>query len=362
MSAKHAIAKFFIYENIPPSKARGHFYQLMIDEIALAGTGFVGPTAYEIGGPLLDDEIEELKEYIELFKKKFDTYGVTIMCDGWSSTTRLSIINFLVYCDGKVVFHRSFNTSDNDKDASYIFTLMDQVVQQIGSKSVVQMITDNGSAYKKAGEMLMQVNPNLYWTPCAAHSLDLILHDFAAIEVVRNVLEKAKRVTNFIYNHGRILAIYRTYCKGELIRPGQTRFGTNYIALQSILEHKSGLQRMFTSDDWGMSAGSRDPVGKRVQATILDAKFWEKAKIVVDIHAPIAKVLKMVDGERRATMPYVYEAMIRARHAITEIAPKSCKKYLDIVDARWKKQIIQPIHMANMVVDIYCAIISCFRL
>ena len=185
MSAKHAIAKFFIYENIPPSKARGHFYQLMIDEIALAGTGFVGPTTYEIGGPLLDDEIEELKEYIELFKKKFDTYGVTIMCDGWSSTTRLSIINFLVYCDGNVVFHRSFNTSDNDKDASYIFTLMDQVVQQIGSKSVVQMITNNGNAYKKAGEMLMQVNPNLYWTPCAAHSLDLILHDFAAIEVVR---------------------------------------------------------------------------------------------------------------------------------------------------------------------------------
>ena len=143
--------------------------------------------------------------------------------------------------------------------------------------------------------------------------------------------------------------MYRTYCSGELIRPGQTRFGTNYIALQSILEHKSGLQRMFTSDDWAMSAGTKDPMGKRVQATILDAKFWEKSKQVVNIHAPIAKVLKMVDGERRATMPYVYEAMMRARKAIAEIAPKSCKKYLDIVDARWKKQIIRPIHMVGMV-------------
>uniref|UniRef100_A0A5B7BTT9 Uncharacterized protein n=1 Tax=Davidia involucrata TaxID=16924 RepID=A0A5B7BTT9_DAVIN len=54
----------------------------------------------------------------------------------------------------------------------------------------------------------------------------------------------------------------------------------------------------------------------------------------------------MVDGERKTTMPYVYEVMKRARQDIKDIAPKSCKKYLDIVDARWKKQIIQHIHMA----------------
>ena len=87
-------------------------------------------------------------------------------------------------------------------------------------------------------------------------------------------------------------------------------------------------------------------MGKRVQSTILDAKFWEKSKQVINIHSPIAKVLKMVDGERRATMSYVYEAMMCARKAIAEITPKSCKKYLDIVDARWKKQIIRPIHIA----------------
>ncbi|KAA8547073.1 hypothetical protein F0562_003502 [Nyssa sinensis] len=95
-SAKHSIAKFFIYENIPPSKAQGHFYQMMIDEIALAGVGLKGPTPYEIGGPLLDDEIEELREYI-----------------------------------------KSVNTSSYDKDANYIFQLMDQVVEEIGERYVV---------------------------------------------------------------------------------------------------------------------------------------------------------------------------------------------------------------------------------
>ncbi|KAA8550130.1 hypothetical protein F0562_001814 [Nyssa sinensis] len=286
----------------------------MIDEIALAGVGLKGPTPYEIGGLLLDDEIEELQEYIEQFKKKFETYGVTIMCDGWSSITRQSIINFLVYCDGNIVFHRSVNTSSYDKDANYIFQLMDQVVEEIGERYVVQMITDNHAAYKKAA--------------------------------VHNILDEAKKVTNFIYNHNRILDIMRNYCTGELIRPGQTRFATNYIALQSILDQKSGLQIMFSSEDWSKSATSRDPAGKKVHTSILNPKFWERTKKIVAIHAPIAKVIRMVDGEKKATMPYVYEVMKRAKKAVKEIAPKSCKKYLDIVDARWKKIIIQPIHMA----------------
>ena len=51
-SAKHAIARWFIYENVPPHKAQGQFYQMTIDEIAMAGPGVTGPTPYEIGGPI----------------------------------------------------------------------------------------------------------------------------------------------------------------------------------------------------------------------------------------------------------------------------------------------------------------------
>ncbi|KAJ7942428.1 hAT dimerization domain-containing protein, partial [Quillaja saponaria] len=69
-SAKHAIGKFFIYQNIAPNKAQGPYYQCIIDEIERAGVGVERPTPYEIGGSILEDEIEELKEYIDEFKKK----------------------------------------------------------------------------------------------------------------------------------------------------------------------------------------------------------------------------------------------------------------------------------------------------
>ncbi|KAJ7975024.1 hAT transposon superfamily [Quillaja saponaria] len=345
-SAKHAIGKFFIYQNIAPNKAQGPYYQCMIDEIARAGVGVEGPTPYEIGGSILEDEIEELKEYIDEFKKKWEVYGVTLMCDGWTSITHLSITNFLIYCDGKTVFHKSVNTTGIDKDANYLFQLMDEVVQEIGEKYVVQIITDNQSSYKRAAELLMDRRPHLYWTSCAAHSLDLVLHDFAKFKSVSPILEQAKKCTNFIYNHGKVLHLMRQHCTGELIRPAQTRFATNYIALESLLQHKNGLQRMMTSDEWAMSASSKDPIGKKVRQTLMDSKFWERAKKIVSIHAPIAKVLRIVDGEKLTTMPYVYAAMIKAKEQIQEIAPNSCKKYIDVIDERCRKQIISRIHIA----------------
>ena len=59
------------------------------------------------------------------------------MCDGLQSISRLSIINFLVYCDGRIFFHKSINTIGNDKNAHYIFKLMDEVVEEIGETNVV---------------------------------------------------------------------------------------------------------------------------------------------------------------------------------------------------------------------------------
>jgi hypothetical protein len=34
-------------------------------------------------------------------------YGVTIICDSWTGSIGLSIINFMVYCNGIIFFHKS---------------------------------------------------------------------------------------------------------------------------------------------------------------------------------------------------------------------------------------------------------------
>ena len=77
---------------------------------------------------------------------------------------------------------------------------------------------------------------NLYWTPCAAHYIDLIFKNIGKRLGITDVINNARKITNFIYNHGWLLAQMRKYCGGDIVRPRVTRFATNYIALDNLFK------------------------------------------------------------------------------------------------------------------------------
>ena len=88
------------------------------------------------------------------------------MCDGWTGPTKLSIINFMVYCKGSTIFLKFVDALGNIKDNKYIYGLLKDVIKEVGEANVVQIVTDNGSTFVKAEKLLMK-KYNLYWTPCA---------------------------------------------------------------------------------------------------------------------------------------------------------------------------------------------------
>ena len=83
------------------------------------------------------------------------------MCDGWTGPKKLSIINFIVYCKGNTIFLKYVDASDNIKDNKYIYGLLKEVIKEVGEENVVQIVTDNGLAFVKAGKLLMK-KYNLY--------------------------------------------------------------------------------------------------------------------------------------------------------------------------------------------------------
>lgn len=85
-----------------------------------------------------------------------------------------------------MIFHKSVDTMGHSKMKEYIFRLMDKVVDEIGEENVVQIVIDNEIAFKVAGKLLMDKRKHLYWTPCAAHCIDLILEDIEKMEKVRD--------------------------------------------------------------------------------------------------------------------------------------------------------------------------------
>ena len=64
------------------------------------------------------------------------------------------------------------------------------------------------------------------------------------------MINNARKITNFIYNHGWLLVQIRKYCGGDIVRPGATRFAANYITLDSFLKKRVDLKKLFMSDEW----------------------------------------------------------------------------------------------------------------
>ena len=69
------------------------------------------------------------------------------MCDGWSTRTRKSIINFMVYCNRSMIYLSSVDTTNIPKTADYIFSLMDKIVGEVGEENIVQVVTNNEASF-----------------------------------------------------------------------------------------------------------------------------------------------------------------------------------------------------------------------
>ncbi|KAH0722285.1 hypothetical protein KY289_005329 [Solanum tuberosum] len=155
----------------------------------------------------------------------------------------------------------SYDASDSSTDSNKMFNLFEKTIMKIGKENVVQVVTDNASENKKAGNMLKGVFPHIFWTPCAAHCINLMFGD-----------------------------IFKEAPYSKALRVG----------------------------------------------------------------GPLIHVLRMVDGEKKPPMGYIYEAMDRAKESIEKAFNYDTRKYksvFEIIDARWTDQLHQPLHAAGHILN-----------
>lgn len=207
------------------------------------------------------------------------------------------------------------------------------------------------------GKLLQAKRPNLFWTPCAAHCIDLMLEDIGKIEVVRKTISRAIALVGFIYNHGGVLHMMREFTENkELARHGVTRFATTFLTLQSIHKRQKALKRMFVSTQWTESMWTRDAKGKKVNDNVFMPSFWNNVTHTLKVMCPLVMVLRIADNETRPPMGYIYEAMDRAKETILKSFDnhrEKCKKVLDIIDRRWDSQLHHPLHAAGYYLNPY---------
>ncbi|KAG6471095.1 hypothetical protein ZIOFF_072192 [Zingiber officinale] len=172
--------------------------------------------------------------------------------------------------------------------------------------------------------------------------------DIGQMNDVKAIVSLASSVTVFVYNHKYTLNWLRK-TKGwkEIIRPGETRFVTTFIALKSLHDHKESLQALVTSGDYKKFL--KIDIGKEVKQIVLDEKFWNNCLITMRIMGPLIRLFRVCDTDERPSLGYVYEGMYRAINGIKKLfknKERFYKPYTDIINERWDRMLRKNLHVA----------------
>ncbi|KAL1220870.1 hypothetical protein V5N11_029846 [Cardamine amara subsp. amara] len=159
-------------------------------------------------------------------------------------------MNLCVNCKGGTMFRSSKESSDEPHTCAYIFDYVKGCIDDIGEENVVQVVTDNAANNMAATKMLKLIKPNIFWTSCGTHSINLMLESISKLSKFKETIDIAKGFTIFIYAHHKTLALMRTFTKKkDIVRPGVTRFASCFLILQSLLEKREKLVSMFASSE-----------------------------------------------------------------------------------------------------------------
>ncbi|KAM0962421.1 hypothetical protein PS2_021326 [Malus domestica] len=345
------ICKFFYHAGVPQQAADSLYFHKMLELVGQYGQGLVAPPSQLISGRFLQEEIATIRNYLAEYKASWATTGCSIMADSWRDAEGRILINFLASSPNGVYFVSSVDATEIVEDALNLFMLLDKVVEEMGEENVIQVITPNTPSYKAAGKMLEEKRKNLFWTPCATSCIDQMLEDFLRIRCVAECMETGQKVTKLIYNHVWLLNFMKSdFTQGkELLRPSITRFASSFATLQSLLDHKTGLKRMFQSNKWISSQCSKSFEGKQVENIVLNAAFWKKLQFVRNSVNPIMQILQKVESGDCLSMSSIYNDMCRAKIAIKAIHGNKVHKYepfWSVIESHWNSLFYHPVYVA----------------
>ncbi|KAM7522729.1 hypothetical protein LguiA_012631 [Lonicera macranthoides] len=344
------VGRFFFKNDIPFNVANRPSFISMYCSIGNFDRSFKPPTPFELSTWILEEEEKTTQAIVDEVKKTWSQTGVSILSGGWTDMRGRQLINFLANNSHSTVFLKSVDASDAVKDPKMLCQLLDDVVTEVGEDLVIQVVTDNSANYKAAGKLLMEKRPRLWWTPCAAHCIDLVLEKIGDLTQHKTALIKSKKVSHFIYSHGWVLALMRKYTKKELVHPLATRFAMAYFTLESMSISRESLERMFTSPEWGRCSWAKTQKGKKVEDIILrDENFWGSLIYALKTTKPLLDELRMANLKKMPGMGFLYGTMDKAKEQIAENLGGEegpYKEIWSIIDDKWAFQMHRHLHAA----------------
>ena len=348
--ADDAIADFFMANGISFNATRSPYYKEMVKKIQAAGIGYVPPGYNKMRTSLLDRGVTRMQVLMEDLKQSWVHSGCSIVMDGWTNIQQRPLLNVIVTSPEGPYFLRAIDCSGKLKDATFMFEMLKDAIDEVGPSNVVHVITDAAPVCKAAGLMIQSRYRHIFWTPCCVHALNNVLKDIGKIQWIAKIISEAREAQMFICNHHASLAIYRMYAKKKNLKPAETRYATYFILLERMVEVFASLQATVVSQEWNAWTESKSPQAKQIRDMLLSDDWWADCRYVVSFTAPIVELIRYADSDS-PTLGEIYECIDtmvgKIKHIIRQRNPslEFFHEIHKVIEKRWNK-LNTSLHMA----------------
>ncbi|KAL3736999.1 hypothetical protein ACJRO7_025862 [Eucalyptus globulus] len=347
------IGRFF-YENGIDFNAVNSpsFQEMMTATVGNAHCEYDIPSYRELKGPILQEEVKEMRQYLQTVRQSWGTTGCSILLDGWIDEKGRTLVNFLADCPQGAIYLSSTDISSCVGDVDAFLSILNGVIEEVGGNNVIQIVAWSAEDWlENAGEKFIEKYKRAMWGVSASHCIELMLEKIGMVSSVKGVMKKAKTVVEFIHTHAPGLELTGSQTLGhELLKPHKIISAIPYMTLENMVSGKKKLREMFLSSGWSTSLLASSEEGKRVVDLISNPSFWHGARMVLKATVPLLRVLGFILGSDKPQAGYIYETMDQVKETIRSEFENNESRYMPfwkIIDGIWNAHLHSPLHAAG---------------
>ena len=304
-----AWVKFFYDANVPFAVAKNAAFKEAVMKTAAFKKPYVPPSYHDIRTTLLvqarADLEAQLDKRVAESAESVRKFGGTLALDEWTSVNSRPLCNAMLVSPSGELFLGSVDTTGNEKTATYMASLMERFIEQVGPHNIVQVCTDNDRSILNASKIITEKYPHIYMQGCAAHAMDLLLEDWGKATWIKETVEKAKLLVKFVKKRHMPLAVFRKHeAKFSLLMLGQTIFASHFIMIDRLLNVKEALEQTVVDPQWTayISKRSRDGrdkarTARTIETVVLNEHFWDRCTNFQEMVAPVVYALREFDAK-----------------------------------------------------------------
>lgn len=252
---------------------------------------------------------------------------VTIACDGWTNVQHNKVTNVVLIVNGVAYYWCSIVNAEERNTAEWMASALLPIFHTLireWDARIAGFVVDNEAVNGSCFKLLRAELPFLLHIPCAAHTIQLIVHSTLQHHSFAGTVQQLHALIAFFAakdNRNELRRVQRGLAVPLLnvVKPCETRWNSMLDAAKRMKKLQRAASACFT----------------RVQLPIIDADFWEQLQTLISFLQPFADATDSVQSDA-ATLYTVYERFIAMQQHVLTLGHHWAAA---TIIARWHKNI-----------------------